>query len=136
MEEMGKDVSGAPDGAEPSATERLRGEIWNSVLAERDRQEHLWGEQNHPDVPLVLPATKRGLHRAESEKWKTLNARRVKMGHLAWDGILLEEIYEALAESDPDKLRTELVQSMAVILNWLECVERRSAAAFGRGETE
>jgi hypothetical protein len=102
-----------------------RDEILAAVLAERERQEILWGEQNHPDVPMVLPATKRGLHRADAEKWKILNARRVNMGHLAWDGILLEEVYEALAEADPDKLRTELVQSMAVILNWLECIGRR-----------
>lgn len=131
-----------PSGSEPSAAVRVREGIWSAVLAERGRQEALWGEQNHPDRMPNEENHWRIKFMHEAEGWKALNATRVNMLNLegassgqncAWDGILLEEVYEALAEEDPEKLRTELIQSMAVILNWLECIGRR-AAASGKGD--
>jgi hypothetical protein len=101
-----------------------RDEILAAVVSERKRQEVLWGEQNHPDAGPI-PELERHYARQRADEWKRVNAVRVRGGFLSWDGILLEEVYEALAESDPEKLRTELVQSMAVILNWLECISRR-----------
>lgn len=109
-----------------------RDEILAAVLAERERQEVLWGEQNHPDTGGSLPTLWREQSALNAEKWKSVNDERVKYGQLGWDGILMEEIYESLAEEDPDKLRTELVQSMAVILNWLECIDRRPTAQPSR----
>lgn len=44
-----------------------------------------------------------------------------------WALVLLEEVYEALAESDPVKLRTELVQAAAVIAAWVSDLDRRTA---------
>lgn len=43
-----------------------------------------------------------------------------------WLLIALEEVFEALAESDPAKLRAELVQSAAVHVAWIEAIDRRS----------
>jgi hypothetical protein len=40
--------------------------------------------------------------------------------------ILLEEVAEALAESDDVKLRTELVQVAAVCCKWIEAIDRRA----------
>jgi hypothetical protein len=112
-----------------------RDEILAAVVAERERQEVLWGEQNHSDrMPANYPVGDRPNAELAAVHWKNTNAARVawmndlgvpRDRNAAWDGILLEEVYEALAESDPEKLRTELVQSMAVILNWLECISRR-----------
>jgi hypothetical protein len=47
---------------------------------------------------------------------------------LTWADILEEEIAEALAESDPVKLRAELVQSGAVIVAWIEAIDRARRA--------
>lgn len=107
-----------------------RDEILAAVLAERERQEGLWGEQNHPDRGPI-PLLEMDYARKRAEEWKRVNALRVKQGILSWDGILLEEVYEALAEGDPELMQAELIQSMAVILNWLECVSRRTAVSEG-----
>ena len=48
-----------------------------------------------------------------------------KSGTLTWRHILLEEVFEALAESDPAKLRTESIQSAAVIAAWVEDIDSR-----------
>lgn len=122
-----------PSGSKPSAAVRFREEVFAAVRAERERQENLWGEQNHPSQGGSLPADWRKQYGLNAAKWKSINDERVHYGQLGWDGILLEEVFEALAEEDPEKLRAELVQSMAVILNWLECIERR-AAASGKGD--
>jgi len=45
-------------------------------------------------------------------------------GTVTWADILLEEVAEAFAEDDPAKLREELVQSGAVILKWIEKLDR------------
>jgi hypothetical protein len=39
---------------------------------------------------------------------------------LTWVHILKEEVYEAFAEEDPEKLKVELVQVMAVAAQWLQ----------------
>lgn len=64
------------------------------------------------------------MHKAMADAWKRTNALRVERGELAWDGILLEEVFEALAEADPAAMRAELVQAAAVIVNMIECLDR------------
>lgn len=56
-----------------------------------------------------------------------LYTRRFKAGRGTWRDILAEEFNEALAESDPDRLRAELVQVAAVAVNWVEAIDRREA---------
>jgi hypothetical protein len=46
---------------------------------------------------------------------------------LKWVDILEEEVAEAAAESDPAKLRAELVQVAAVAVAWIEAIDRRAA---------
>jgi hypothetical protein len=41
----------------------------------------------------------------------------------------MEEVREAMAESDPAKLRVELVQVAAVSVAWIEALDRRMDAA-------
>lgn len=111
-------------------------QVLAEVHAERIRQDELWGEQNHdfytPTGRLHQPKHYAG--RADS--WKLINASRVKdfnaMGYpkdrnCAWDGILLEEVYEALGASTEDELRAELVQVAAVAVAMIECIDRRNA---------
>lgn len=46
-----------------------------------------------------------------------------RFGKIAWMDILLEEVFEAGAESNPDRLREELVQVAAVALNWVKAID-------------
>jgi hypothetical protein len=48
-----------------------------------------------------------------------------KNGMLLWVDILKEEIYEALAEQDPKRLRRELLDAGAVIVNWIKDIDSR-----------
>lgn len=71
------------------------------VLKERDRQEHLWGEQNHTIFP-----------------WLAILQEEVG-----------EMCHEAMAiyfdkQNRQKELRTELVQVAAVALSMLECLDR------------
>jgi hypothetical protein len=91
------------------------------VLDERHRQDAIWGEQNHVDGTGVAGA------RTLADKIKTLCAQQHADGHDTWAVILAEEIAEALCETDPQRLRTELVQSAAVIMAWLQAMDRRPA---------
>lgn len=105
------------------------------VLAERVRQDAKWGEQNHPTWnPSQDHQTFKGpdnWHREEYEHeadaWKLVNAERAKSGETAYDGILLEEVFEALAELDPDKRRVELIQVAAVAVSMVEAEDRNTA---------
>ena len=98
----------------------------NSILGnlryERENQDARWGEQNHP---IRLPAndeTDRQHHRYANAQGATPDR------NCAWDGILLEEVYEALAESDPVAIRAELVQAGAVIVAMIESLDRNGVA--------
>lgn len=48
-------------------------------------------------------------------------------GELDWATVLVEEVTEALAESDPAKLRAELVQVAAVASRWIAAIDTRAA---------
>lgn len=109
------------------------------TAAERARQDAKWGEQNHPDgtgrdesvLYGVATQTNRYLDystAAELAEHAT-NATNdaAESGTVTWRDILLEEVFEALAEDDATKLRTELVQVAAVAQQWAEAIDRRSA---------
>jgi hypothetical protein len=121
--------------------------VLSEVLAERIAQDTKWGEQNHPDVETRdIPLVTHHYYASRADIWKQVNEERatpsrggrcftcpagegVPHGHTAWDGVLLEEVYEALAEDDPAKLRTELLQVAAVAVAWIEAIDRRTANA-------
>jgi hypothetical protein len=88
-----------------------------AVVSERERQDSLRGEQNHP----LGTRPDFGLF---ADVWKSINERNVEQGTLTWAGILLEEVYEALAETDPAACRAELVQVAAVAVAMIEFVDR------------
>jgi hypothetical protein len=105
------------------------------VLLERDRQDAKWGEQNHPDgtgpdedvlgdsdyiVGSGVPAQYlRGTFQDATD-------RKAAAGTVTWRDIILEEVFEALAESDPARLRKELIQAAAVAQQWVEALDRRA----------
>lgn len=115
--------------------------VLGEVQAERRRQDAKWGEQNHPDgtgpettvldgiglrsgnMALARP----GAHSLAYFATLTTN-QRAEEGRVGWADILLEEVFEALAEDDATRLRTELIQVAAVATQWVETIDRRASA--------
>lgn len=105
------------------------------IAAERAWQHEKWGEQNHPNGTgpdaspmLCSPFTNAQLAGIA----KRQSNQRAASGTVTYADILVEEVCEALAESDPAKLRAELVQVAAVAAQWVEAIDRaktRGAAA-------
>lgn len=108
--------------------------ILNEVAAERAVQDAKWGQQNHPDgtgveswPEQIVPAFPDGTGAAQVAKLARLDCQRAaRKGDCTWLKILREEIAEAFAETDPGALRTELVQSAAVLVAWIEAIDRRT----------
>lgn len=110
--------------------------ILREIAEERIRQEDKWGEQNHPDgtgttwIEDLMPFTwrdDRAAHIALLAKAQC--EREARQGKQTWRGIALEEIAEAFAETDPVLLRAELMQSAAVLVNWIGAIDRRTNKA-------
>lgn len=118
-----------------------------AVDAERQRQLAKFGEQHHPDVePRDIPAVTHPYYASRADIWKQVNNERATPStsgrclahcadmdgephtHTAWDGVLLEEVYEALAEDDPARLRAELVQVAAVCAAWIADLDQRPSS--------
>lgn len=83
------------------------------IHRERARQEEKWGEQHHPNGTGSS-------YRVVAEEWKRLNDEAAIAGSLTWEGILLEEVFEALSEADHGPLEVELTQVAAVAAAWIE----------------
>lgn len=98
------------------------------VLQERHRQNEKWGEQNHPDfneAELTDYAKMVAGHEADSARAEC--QRFADLGQCSFNLILREEVMEAAAErTDPQALRTELVQVAAVAVQWVEVLDRRA----------
>lgn len=98
------------------------------VDAERQRQITKFGDQRHPDG-TGLP-----VYRHSANRYRDHADHAAASGHLAWRDVLLEEVYEALAESDPAKLRAELIQVAAVCAAWVSDIDRRTPPAASDDE--
>jgi hypothetical protein len=93
-----------------------------AVALDTERQAQLakWGDQRHPD------GTGGPVMRQRADEARAQCQYLAANGGPDWRAILLEEVYEALAEDDPATLRTELVQAAAVIAAWLSDLDRRT----------
>lgn len=108
-----------------SNTKNIIKGITGEIAKEREAQEARWGQQDHPSSHSELD-----IKRAEknANRWKQINDARVADDTLTWDGILLEEVWEALAEKDDVLRRAELVQVAAVAAAEIEAIDRRFQA--------
>lgn len=101
--------------------------IVKDVLAECQRQVELWGVQHRYSLyesNISFLDQSRACFNELANKYKKLNDESELEEHLAdWAGIALEELYEALAESDINDVRKELVQTAAVIFSWLQDID-------------
>lgn len=127
-------MSDWPDGVAPGLP--LTAEVLRLIVAERRRQEAKWGEQNHPDGTGAAEPVLAGIAGALDEHDFDLEddspavllmvaAREACKGKFdggegSYADVLLEEVFEALAEEDPQELVEELVQVAAVAVAWIE----------------
>lgn len=93
--------------------------VCDEVARERIRQHERWGEQSLPDGTG-----------GDEFGWGADMARvecedAVDDGYVTFRHVLAEEVAEAFAESDPEKLRAELVQVAACAIQWVEAIDRR-----------
>lgn len=107
--------------------------VLSEVAQERWAQFNKWNEQNWADgtgpAVYVLNRTDVNLDlRTGTELsgiFRTACERDAGVGRVTWRSILLEEVFEALAEADPAKIRAELIQAVAVGVAWIEAIDRR-----------
>lgn len=119
-----------------------RWRIFDEIDEERIRQDTKWGELNHPDVDTVLTDRDGGCttqRMAEEYGIPTATCARAncdgeaKLGRCTWAHIAVEELAEAVeAATDAQQgrapvasLRKELVQLTAVLVAWVEAIDRR-----------
>ena len=110
---------------------------WGDVLAERERQDFKWGEQNHP---IVGKTARRGftIPKKECERLGILGAdearercdRAHRNGEGTYTHIIIEEVAEAIEAGvehgeASDESREEWVQVAAVALAIVECIDRK-----------
>jgi hypothetical protein len=105
------------------------------LVLERARQDAKWGEQNPPNLSPELSglstsavASDMGIPSAHSARQSVENLAERKA--LGYADIALEEFCEAIeaaAEGDDAHLREELIQTAAVLVAWVECIDRRKA---------
>jgi hypothetical protein len=104
-----------------------RWDRYNNILAEvfgeTERQNDLWGEQNHP---MVSPEDPTGLYLLGKtyRSMEILTKQRFERGERSWALIELEEIFEAAAERDPGKARVEWLQVAAVAVSVVAALDR------------
>lgn len=108
--------------------------IFREIAAERLRQDGKWGQQNHPDGTGGLPLytfSDVNLDMRSAEQLARIFRNRCEyfFEHRegTWRDILLEEVFETIAESGPVKLRAELLQVAAVAVAWVEAIDRRQS---------
>jgi hypothetical protein len=95
--------------------------VLGDVTAEREAQHAAHGVQHH------LADGTGAEWRAFAEHMRAECERAAAEGRMTWRHILLEEVAEALAEEEPDRIRGELVQAAAVAVQWLQAIDQRPA---------
>lgn len=108
--------------------------ILSEIGAERDAQDLKWGEPkdtpNGTGPSEVLPFrvndrewTPYGVLRRRAQE-ATDDAARDRRSTMAL--VLLEEVFEAVAERDEARLRAELIQVAAVAAKWVQIIDARA----------
>jgi hypothetical protein len=83
----------------------------------------------YPDCVSLPDGTGGSGYRTYRDLAKLACDRAYREGRLTHLHVLEEEVWEALAEDNPEKLRAELVQVGAMALKWIEDLDRRRAIA-------
>ncbi|MFJ5103198.1 hypothetical protein [Streptomyces sp. NPDC088554] len=92
--------------------------ILDDVRRERDAQDARFGVQDLPDGTHDVFRSLANQHRDNCDA-------AFKGGNGTYRHVFLEEVFEAVAETDPVRLRAELIQAIAVGVKWVEGIDRR-----------
>ncbi|MFF8409014.1 hypothetical protein [Streptomyces omiyaensis] len=90
-----------------------------AVDTERQAQLAKFGDQKHPD------GTGSPIQAVEADKARAGCQAAFARGEGTWMHVLVEEVFEALAEEDLVRLRAELVQVAAVAAAWIHDIDTR-----------
>lgn len=110
------------------SADRVRGSlgrVLTEVAAECAAQDEDWGVRDLPDG-----TGEEWRHQAETARRDRADA--AAEGGPAWRHVLLEAVFEALSERDPQRLRAGLIQVAAVVVQWAQALERRSGGSAAR----
>jgi hypothetical protein len=94
--------------------------IFKAVGEERKKQDEKWGKQNHSMVNQFITPE---ICKNKADFFKKINKDRKYFR--SWFTILLEEVYESFAETDPAKQREEMVQVAAVAVQIIGYLDRK-----------
>lgn len=90
------------------------------VAAERARQDAKWGsDRTLPDGTGWLA------QKARARRLRERCDQNFEQGNGTWADVLGEEAAEALAETDQEALRNELIQVAAVAVCWVQALDAR-----------
>ena len=115
------------------------------VLDERARQYARYGtnadleDGTGPDVrwiPNIWDAYDSTAEGIEAGLRADYEATEVTQGKITWMHLVREEVAEAFAESDPARLREELIQVAALCVSWVEKLDDRAAEPEPEPEPE
>ncbi len=101
-------------------------QVLADVAEERCRQVDRYGTNDDlesgtgPDTRWLLPFTAASATAVESELRNEYLEYEEDAGKPTWVHLVREEVAEAFAESDPVRLRAELVQVAALAVSWVE----------------
>ena len=99
--------------------------VLDDIADERQAQHRQWGDQM---LPMGTGNYVFGIMR---DHYRTECQQAHADGKLTYQHILLEEVFEALAESDPLKLKDELIQVAAVVVKMIELINREQEGKEG-----
>lgn len=99
--------------------------VVDEVFAERERQVEQWGEG-------MPPLGTGGPSYVTAARWYREQCQlRADAGTVTMADVILEEVFEALAEGDTAKARDELIQVIAVGFKMVEGIDRGATATEG-----
>ena len=100
--------------------------VLGRVIAERRRQDAQWPDDDHLEDRTGqwerLFGTDGLYFRAACETVTRRNDDRERTGS-GFADLLLEEVFEACQETDPDRIVAELIQTAALAIKWAETIE-------------
>lgn len=99
-------------------------DILQSISVERSRQEMKWGVQELVDriEGVMNESPNHWLDVAVNYK----NEDRKNPEGISWQSVLMEEVAEAFAETEPTEIIGELIQVAAVCVAWIENLSSRN----------
>lgn len=116
----GLTILGFKDQSNMSATK----EILAEALHERGNQDKKCGQQNWPILDRSADSPSLRYGRQTEAGAKSIVDAKSKDGSLTYMDILLEEVWEAIESPDPETLRKELLQVVAVGVAMIETLDR------------